>query len=112
MRRRQSPRRLRKRPVRKFKPNRDYLHAAEEAIILRDLVLHGAGPDGRLMTAADLMRAEPMRYDPTYLPRVLRRMHGDRLLERIKVSTGFGRGSWKYRLRRTSTAVLAEQVAA
>lgn len=102
------PPRTRKRPVKKYQPNRTYLHAVEEAIILRDLAVHGGGPDGHPVTAADLMRYEPMRYDPTYLPRVLRRMWQDRTLERQKITAGFGRGSWSYRIRRSATAVLAE----
>lgn len=113
MTRRKSTRRRkpRKRAIRKFPVNRSYLHEAEEILILTDLERHGAGPDGRLMTAAHLMRAEPMRYDPVYLPRVLRRMHEERLLERLKITNGFGRGAWKYRIRRTTADTVVQRAA-
>lgn len=96
------PPRRRPRRIRQFKRNLTYLHELEAGIIMADLAaLDAAGPDGRMLTARDLERAVPGRYDPDYLPRVLRRMHEERRLERLRVRGGFGRGSWQYRIRQS-----------
>ena len=54
---------------RRIKPNRSYLMAYEESIIVRDLIAIGGSA-----TARELRRQYPMRYHPTYLVVVLNRM--------------------------------------
>lgn len=79
------PPRIRKRAIKRFKVNRTYLHEAEEAFILADI----ASFEGAPVSPADLERKFPGRYDPVYLPRVLKRMSapfgiGPRKLERTR----------------------------
>lgn len=95
------PRRY-KRQIKRHKRNLTYLHEEEERIILRDITAINEGES--FLTANDLNRIYPGRYDPNILPRVLKRMStapfgtGPRKLERGSVRTGFGRGSSEYRL--------------
>lgn len=81
------PPRRRKRAIKRFKPNRTYLHEAEEAFILADI----ASFDGLPVSPADLERKFPGRYDPMYLPRVLKRMSTARRLERTSGAGWFRR---------------------
>lgn len=102
------PRRY-KRQIKRHQRNLTYLHEEEERIILRDIAAINEGKSW--LTALDLDRVFPGRYDMNMLPKVLKRMSvrhlkgghfgPSRLESQRKTHTTFGsgsRGAMEYRL--------------
>lgn len=84
MSRRKLPRRPRKRAIRKFKANPDFMHDYEAGIILRDLLelSHSASsnPSFTMFSPAQLLFRYPGRYHKPNLLKALKRMQRQGLL--------------------------------